>query len=317
MINQQALTSRQGRDQWHQKVLSTFCPMDINYPIAANDSFSCELLSTALDRIQLARIGSGAVDVLRTSRHIAHHSAAYYLVKFQLQGQGYIEHRGKEAYLNPGDFVVCTTSEPYHLRFANSYRQAVLAVPQTTLLELYGNADDILGERMDSSIPTHWLLSQFVQNIASTLDRLTPEVLSRLEANLLDLLITSLESVSLQLPGPSICSSTQEHLKTAKRQIGIHLRNPALSPDFIAAQAKISTRYLHMLFKEEGITVSRYILQQRLKACARALRQPELAQLSTTNIAHEWGFADVSHFHRCFKAHYQLTPRQYRQQHLA
>ncbi|MBX2859523.1 MAG: helix-turn-helix domain-containing protein [Cellvibrionaceae bacterium] len=77
----------------------------------------------------------------------------------------------------------------------------------------------------------------------------------------------------------------------------------ALSIDFVANKLQISTRYLHMLFKPQQVSISKYILQQRVEACAKALAHPEYQHYSTTDIAMEWCFADASHFNRCFKAH--------------
>jgi AraC-like DNA-binding protein len=67
-----------------------------------------------------------------------------------------------------------------------------------------------------------------------------------------------------------------------------------------------------MLFQSETMSLSKYIQYQRLEACRRALRHPDYRQRSTTDIALQWGFSDVSHFHRCFKASYGVTPRQYK-----
>ena len=94
----------------------------------------------------------------------------------------------------------------------------------------------------------------------------------------------------------------------------MNLQDYRLSVDLIATKHGISKRYLHLLFKQDGISVSRFIQQQRLAACHRALTNSEMQHLSTTDIAFQFGFGDISHFYRCFKSHYKLTPRQIRMQ---
>jgi AraC-like DNA-binding protein len=58
--------------------------------------------------------------------------------------------------------------------------------------------------------------------------------------------------------------------------------------------------------------VGRYIQLQRLEGCKGNLENPEMNSFSATEIAFRWGFNDASHFGRCFKAQYGVTPSQYR-----
>ncbi|MDC0404124.1 helix-turn-helix domain-containing protein [Porticoccaceae bacterium] len=298
------------RDSWHARAVSTFCNMDIRYP--SNSSFYGELYNTALNRIHLARIGSSAIEVFRTRQHISSHDQAHYLVKFQLAGHGWIEQSGQQALLSPGDFVICSSTEPYRLKFEQHYQQAVLAIPATLMLEMYTPANDILGVRMGSESVTNSLLSQFVSSVASRIDELDLQTISRLEANILDLLITSLQNTQQDGALNNSLQTSDRHLDSIKRLITLNLNNPALNTEFIAKAEGISKRYLHLLFKNEATTLTRFIQKQRLEECRKALGKAHRIERSTTEIALEWGFSDVSHFYRCFKAAYGMTPRQYK-----
>lgn len=304
-----------GIDRFSDAVSSAFCPMtcDSSGDMMAND-FRGKISRTALNKMQIARICSSALDVDRNKQHIALVSGeAYYLIKFQMIGEGFVQQCGRAAHLKPGDFVICSSSEPYKLCLPSDYYQAVLSIPQPMLRKMFHSPDDYLGVKMDSQFPIHGILSQFMFSLTQRMDLLEPEIIQRLEANILDLLITSLkaeESVTRQAPD----NVADKHLHRIKRFIGMHFKDSELSPDVIAQAVSISKRYLHKLFKEEGISVSAYIKQLRLDACQKALINPELRHLTTTNIALDCGFGDISHFHRCFKAEYQLTPRQLRMQ---
>ena len=233
-------------------------------------------------------------------------------MKFQVNGESVIQHCGHEAHLQPGDFTICSSSEPYKLHFPTDYYQAVLSIPQQILREMFHVPDDYLGLKMSGESPVHGILSQFVFSLIQRMDKLEPSVIRHLEANLLDLLITSLHSEKSHTP--ELCKAPDQHLQHIKRFINMHLKDHHLSPEFIADAEGISKRYLHMLFKAEDSSVSRYIQQLRLEACHNALTNPDQKHLSAAEIALDWGFGDISHFHRCFKAHYQLTPRQLRVQ---
>ena len=299
-------------DHFTHSVCRTFCQMDviINRSKQAT-SFAAELYHTELDKMRLARVSSNSLTVTRRKQDIAQIADPFYLVKFQLKGESLLQQCGREAHLKPGDFALCSTTEPYQLHLPSHYQQAVLAIPQSTLQELLKSPNDFLGIRMGSEFPTHGLLSQFLFSLVQRIDMLAPAIVKRLETNILDLLITSLEAMSSADMSPQQ-NAVQDHLRRIKRFIAMHLQDSRLSPEFIAQAEGISKRYLHMLFKEEGISVSRYIQQQRLEACSRTLASSSMQHLSTTDIALEWGFGDLSHFHRCFKAHYSVTPRQYR-----
>jgi AraC family transcriptional regulator, positive regulator of tynA and feaB len=207
--------------------------------------------------------------------------------------------------------VICSTSEPYTLRFPSSYREAVLAVPHERLRERVRHPEAWLGQRMAAEAPVNGLLSQFVSSLSERLEQLEPAVTQRLEANVLDLLVTA-----LQFSPESRASADDlagQHLCRVRGYIHRNLADPRLSPQQVAQAEGISTRYLHMLFRRcQGESVSRYIQLQRLEACRRALECPESDSLSVTDIAFGWGFNDSSHFHRLFKAVYGQTPRAWR-----
>ncbi|MEJ2416156.1 MAG: helix-turn-helix domain-containing protein [Exilibacterium sp.] len=267
------------------------------------------------NRISLARINAKNIkEAISNQQPVASPNDAYYLAKIQLEGECIVEQGGRHSHLYPGDFVVCSTDEPYRLYFSQQFNQVALVVPQNLLQELFSTPHDFLGFRMAMDIPTNALLSQFVTSLAAHIDQLQPEVLRHLEANVLDLLITSLQTHANLGQCRSTDKTVAQRISHIKRLVALHLRNPTLSPDFIAAVAGISTRYLHRLFEREGISISRYILQQRLAACHRALLNHNQYQRSIIDIALEWGFGDISHFHRCFKSRYGVTPRKLRMQ---
>lgn len=299
-------------DFFASAVSATFCPMSCELCSSDRPAFEADLASNRLNELSLSVVGSSPVDVYRRRTDIAQASNAWYLVKFQLEGEALIRQRDREAHLLPGDFAICSTSEPYSLHFPERYREAVLAVPQTRLRDLVRAPDAWLGLRMSAEEPVNGLLSGFVRSLSERLDRIDASVVQRLEANVLDLLVTALQSGSARRP--VIRETTSRHLYGARNYIRMHLADPNLCPDRIARAEGISTRYLHMLFKEAGESVSRYIQSQRLEACRSCLERAEMNGLSVSDIAFRWGFNDSSHFNRLFKAEFGVTPRCYRLQ---
>lgn len=296
-------------DEFHDAISTHFCPMEFNQ---LTDDFNSQVQAKNFMQTNLTSISTRSrFNVVRNQSHIHNLSQTTYLVKFQLKGKTILTQRDKSALLKPGDFIVCCTSEPYELQIEDNNLQAVLSVPEKTMQDVFEDVDNFLGVKMPYEKAPHSILSNVVKGVTEHQEHLAPQLMQRLEANILDLLGTSLYAESNHFSHESTCSK-QSQIEEIKRIIKLNLDNPNLSIEFITQQMDISTRYLHMIFKSEGISVSRYIMQQRLSACAKALTHPDYQHHSSTDIAMQWCFSDSSHFNRCFKACYGLTPGQYR-----
>jgi AraC family transcriptional regulator, positive regulator of tynA and feaB len=71
-------------------------------------------------------------------------------------------------------------------------------------------------------------------------------------------------------------------------------------------------RYANDLLSQEGSSIERYVQRRRLERCRRALEDPKQAHRLIGEIAFAWGFSDLSHFSRRFRATYGMTPSDYR-----
>ncbi len=92
-----------------------------------------------------------------------------------------------------------------------------------------------------------------------------------------------------------------------------NLANNLLSPEFVAQEFQISTRYLRKLFHAEGTnSLSTYIRYKRLEKCADDLINISPEKKSITEVAYFWGFNNSSSFTRSFKAHFGISPMEYK-----
>jgi len=300
-------------DYFDSLVSQTFCPMSCEPHPGTGREFNGAIRHQQLGEVSFAAIKSSPLDVYRRRSHIAQVSEAAYLVKVQVEGQGVLRQRGREAHLSPGDFSMCLSSEPYDLHFESDYSQVVLAVPQSLLEECVSQPTRYLGMRMEAKVGANGLFSQFVTSIAHRLDTMDGVLAQRLEANVIDLLSTTLGYVQeAQKRDMLKLGAKSEYIKRIKHFIRRNLDSEDLNPDSIASAHDISTRYLHMLFADESVSVSRYILQLRLEYCRAALADQAFVDYSVSEIAYRFGFNDASHFSRAFKSEYQQTPARYR-----
>ena len=91
-----------------------------------------------------------------------------------------------------------------------------------------------------------------------------------------------------------------------------NLHDPELSPQRAADHLRISVRTLHLRFKQIGQTFGHWILEKRLEACREALCDRNQRALNISQIAYRWGFNDLSHFNKAFRARFKLSPRAWR-----
>ncbi len=302
-------------ERFDDQVSATFFPMDCELARDYPGEFHGLLNSRQLGQLGFAAVKSTPLDVYRRRSHIGKVTDSIYLVKVQVAGESQVIQRGREAHLAPGDFTLCLSSEPYELHFASDYSQVVLAIPSPLMEECVHQPERHLGVRMAAETGANGLFSQFVTSIAQRLDDMDGVLAQRLEANVIDLLATTLSYAGENQRRDLLCNGVrQEYLSRIRQFIRKHLGDPRLTPDWIAAAHNISTRYLHMLFEAESVSICRYIQQLRLQACSQALADSAFARFTVAEVAYHFGFKDASHFSRAFKAEFGMTPVQYRRE---
>jgi AraC-like DNA-binding protein len=92
------------------------------------------------------------------------------------------------------------------------------------------------------------------------------------------------------------------------RMISQQFDNPGLSAATIATQLGVTPRYVHRLLEATGSSFAEHLLDRRLEQAAALLRDPRRQDRKITDIAHDTGFVDLSHFNRTFRRHFGDTP---------
>jgi AraC-like DNA-binding protein len=97
-------------------------------------------------------------------------------------------------------------------------------------------------------------------------------------------------------------------LRTIKADIAANLGDCELNVTVAAARHGVTPRYVQKLFASEGVTFSEYVLDRRLCAAHRLLKDPRLAHRLIASVAFDCGFGDLSYFNRTFRRRYNATP---------
>jgi AraC-like DNA-binding protein len=162
------------------------------------------------------------------------------------------------------------------------------------------------------SLPAH---TQAVRLLASYLKLLdAEEVIETSEAQYLAALhVHDLAALAIGSSRDAMVAAAERggraaRLAVVKQDILAHLTDPNLSVATLAARQRLSPRYIHMLFEQEGMTYSEFVVTERLTRAHRMLADPRTGAHTIGDIALHVGFGDLSYFNRTFRRKYGVTP---------
>jgi AraC-like DNA-binding protein len=103
---------------------------------------------------------------------------------------------------------------------------------------------------------------------------------------------------------------SRDRLRKVKRFITRNLENEDIDPNSVANAVGMSARQLMRLFEEDGSSVMRYLLQQRLEKAKSLLTHGDDG-LRIGDVAWQCGFVSASHFSRAFKKQFGESPTEF------
>ncbi|MDX3117764.1 helix-turn-helix domain-containing protein [Streptomyces scabiei] len=223
-------------------------------------------------------------------------------------------------WLEPGDVCFYDVRRAPALGFREPFRTTVFLVPAELLDLSEPEVRRIVRTPVARASRLGALLSPVLSDLARAAAEARPPVGEMLAWNAVNLLSTlAAEQSGTGSPGSSGPSgewgtpgAQPPVLARILEYVELHLTEPDLCPEGIARAHHISVRYLHRLFKDEGATVSRWILRRRLEECRRDLIRHGRESRTIAAVAGRWGFLSATHFSRVFRAAYGMSPREWR-----
>jgi AraC family transcriptional activator of tynA and feaB len=274
---------------------------------AESETFGGALNGAWLDNLYLSRCVCGPCDVTRERREIGKDDRDELIFGVRIDGRGTLSQVGQDLQIDKGALYLLDVGRPLDISFLDRSTTICIAIPRKALQARIGQGATC--GAVSKNHPVAALAADFLVMLADRADALDERVKARLASQALDLIALTL-TVSDTMPTLSLPRSTA--LMRLKSTIDTHLSDPALRPADVAAGAGISVRYANALLAEENTSVERYILHRRLEHCRRALEDPLQAHRTIGDIAFGWGFSDLSHFSRRFRAQFGMAPGELR-----
>jgi AraC-like DNA-binding protein len=270
-----------------------------------------------IHRATLGELGIIEVDSLGLSyaevnaRNIANEEDDVFLLGLQLLGTTTVVQDGREATLQPGDFTLLDAQRPFVTRYSAKWRRLFVKIPHRALKARLAQSSQLTAHAVRHGSGINGLVSDYLRMIPQHIGALQEAAKARIGEQVLDL-----AAVALAAEGgkgrPALSSARATALLRLRAEIDRRLPDPALDPETAAGAAGISIRYANALLAEEGQSLERLIVSRRLERCRLALSDAMQSHRTIGDIAYSWGFSDLSHFTRRFKAAYGFSPRDYR-----
>lgn len=297
--------SRERFSYWREVVCQTVLSVSTEHPA---NGFSASIASRTFGNLRLASFESTSHGIVRNNCHVAAAPEASYLVSLQIRGRSNIT-QGEESFcLEPGEIAIVDSERPFRVGFPDSVHRILAIVPREMLSQRAPWMKDARScRKLTLSGPYSDLARRHLVHLTRGDDDLSTSEAVLMVENLCNLL--TLASAREVRPNSLAPELMMQSILTFCRQ---HLHNPELSPSLVASHVGISVRTLQLRFQQSGKSFGRWLLECRLEACGKDLKDPFKQGDSISTIAYRWGFNDLSHFNKAFRARFAMSPSQWR-----
>ncbi|WP_314096242.1 helix-turn-helix domain-containing protein [Microbacterium foliorum] len=297
--------------EFRAAVSESFVPLQVS--TSGADHFRGMIRGASVDEVHVNEVRATSHVVERTPELIARSDRSYFKLSLMLAGTGMLIQDDREAVLQPGDLAVYDTDRPYSLVFDDDFRTMVVMFPKHLISLPADMVGQLTAVRISGQGGLGGMVVPYLTQLAGNLEQLAGTTGARLAHSALDL-VTTVFTRELGLDEVS-ADPHRALVQRIRSYIDRNLASTDLGPASIASAHFISTRHLHGLFQEQGVTVSTWIRTRRLEQCRRDLLDPMLADRPVAAVAARWGFVDAAHFSRAFKTAFGISPSEYRAAH--
>ena len=309
VFSTQHVHPRDRFDFWHDVARKDV--VDHESTPVCRDTFRAELRAGSVGAIGLVSFQNSDIAVTHTSRHIAHGNADELFVCRQFGGRIALEQDGRHVMLEAGDITLIDPALPYEGRFSDDSDVLIVKVPRQLMEARLGKTREMTARAITPCTAETGLLSATLAMLPHHIDELSAAAEALLEPHLLDLITLSVGRVMGQ-HGPRTSPSRSLVRVELRAVIEARLADRTLDASSVASAAGVSVRYANAVLADENTSIMQLIQARRLERCRQALEDPLQGGRTVSEIAYGWGFSDMTHFGRRFRAAYGVLPSAHR-----
>jgi AraC-like DNA-binding protein len=276
--------------------------------------FDAEIEVGSVGALDLVAFQNSPLRVEHGQIHISRKSSEHLFLCRETSGRLSVEQDGRQITLHPGEMTLLDPALPYSASFAFGSRTLVLKLPRRELQTRLGKTRSMVARLIQPDSTEDSLTSSFTARLPALAGQVRP-VCGQLAAGfMLDLVALSLAK-SVEGTTPRVSSTKAMAILQIRAAINTRLADPALDVQSIADAVGLSVRYANNILASQDTSIGRLILTERLERCRQALEDPVQSGRSLSEVAFGWGFSDLTHFGRCFKKAYGMSPSDYQLSH--
>lgn len=296
------VAAREKVAYWREAVCSAVFGISVE---TTPEQFSARITARNAGPLRFAMSESTPYQIARSQRQIDASPSDHYSIYLQLSGQTVSSMNDEIFTFSANDIGVYDGRQPF--RSMHGGRRAIAVLPRTMIERRAPWLTRRTHHKLDADSPFAELARRHVMTLTDPATTLSEPAMSVLSENLCNLI--ALASAEAAEPGRMHPELQLEAILAFCRQ---HLQEADLSPQRAADRLGMSVRTLHWRFKQTGQTFGRWVRENRLEGCAASLRDANQRALNISDIAYNWGFNDLSHFNKAFRARFNMTPREWR-----
>lgn len=152
------------------------------------------------------------------------------------------------------------------------------------------------------------LLGSYIASITTDMEAVDAALMPKIVDHLYDLAALALGARTDAAEQARDAGVRQARLAAMKTDLRRHLDSPEVSADWLATRHDISPSYVRRIFEAEGLSVSKFVLSERLDRARRLLLEGLSGRRTISWVAYHAGFSDLSYFNRAFKQRFGITP---------
>ncbi len=289
---------------WIDTICHSFLQVSIDSPVRSG--FRAQLDQVDFGPSVLYSLREESQTVRRTRERISQSQQADYFLLQMRSGDVRLLQNGRDVPVQPGECVLIDCAEPYRLDCASATKSVALRLRRDWLSAWIPRAEEIVARPLTCAHGWGAALSAVLSNLDadSACELAVP-------AGMLAEQIAVLVALAA---GPTVTAARPTGKLLGKVIETMHNRCSEwdLDPGAVATCHSISKRYLHHLFAQVQTTFCSELMRMRLQIGRRLLRDKRFNSISISEIAARCGFADPSHFARCFRKAFGQVPNAFR-----
>jgi AraC-like DNA-binding protein len=245
---------------------------------------------------------------IRRPPEIVSHGNDDIILQIHESGRRVVSQFGRQATVEPGGAIIASNADPSTIVLSGPARFFSIGVPRKLMTTLAPGVEDALVRPLPADAGVVRLLIRYLGILDDARALATTQLRRAVTSHIHDLCTLVIGATRDAAEIARERGLKAARLRAIKADIETNLVDGDVSAAALARRQRVTPRYIHKLFEREGMTLSHFVLGQRLALARGMLTNPRHAHRTISSVAFDVGFGDLSTFNHGFRRHFGATP---------